>query len=249
MGFEKVSGIARHILRVLKANRAGLDIVQIRKLILKSGQVQQHLDRRLRQLDPFFVIRRMRDGMRTVYKLIGKRKPGQWEYGSIDKTLRAKILTKAGGRCQMCGRTIKEDKITLHIDHKIPQSWGGLTTPENLWCICSPCNEGKKNYFSSMDAGIMKKIMGYDSVHNRIVELLHLKQAQWVGCDLIEFVANYNDYQTDWRKRLRELRYFGLNIEMRRKRVGRRSISEYKLLNWTKLPKNIGQAVGKYESH
>ncbi|MGZ3724567.1 MAG: HNH endonuclease [Pseudobdellovibrio sp.] len=238
--------IAESILMLLKKHPDGLNIEQIReKLQLKS--VQQHLDKRVRELYPFFNIERKKEGRFTIYILRGERASGEWAYETISKTLLAKVMHKAGGRCQMCGKTIAEDQIKLHADHKVPQSWGGKTTEENLWGICSSCNEGKKNYFSSFDDKLMTKIMSKKSVHARIAELLKLKKGEWVDSDLIEFVANATEYQDDWQKRLRELRYLGLKIESSRKKLNNRVISQYKLNNWVELPENPSAAARAYE--
>jgi hypothetical protein len=239
--------LALDMLKALKDNPAGLDIVQLRHLVLKPNDTQQHLDRRLRSLDPFYIITREREGQRTVYKYIKTRTEGEWEFEDIPKTLRAEILNKAAGRCQMCGRTINEDNIKLHIDHKIPRSWGGKTQSDNLWAICSICNEGKKNYFANFDTEIMAAIMVHKSVHKRIAELLHMNQGEWVERDLIEFVANAIDQQEDWQKRLRELRYFKLQIDSRRTRIGKRTVSQYRLKNWVILPEDPTKAAREYE--
>ena len=59
---------------------------------------------------------------------------------------------------------------------------------------------------------------------------------RYVDCDLIEFVANFEDYQTDWRRRLRELRSIGFQIESKTKREGKRTVSYYRLTHWIELP-------------
>jgi hypothetical protein len=241
-----LSSIQLEILRLLKENPDGLDINQIRESASFPG-IQQHLDRRLRGLDPFYRIARVRTGKRTVYVLEGERPAGEWDYGVISKTLRAKILTRDGRRCQMCGKTVSHDSVRLHLDHKIPQEWGGPTGEENLWALCSACNEGKKNYFSSFDPELMSTVLRHDSVHKRIAELLHLRNGQWVDSDLIEFVANFEDYQADWQKRLRELRYLDLVITVKRKKEMRRTKSYYKLENWVDLPNDPSRAARKFE--
>lgn len=246
----KPQKIALEILELLKRHSDGLNIYEIRERLPKEErEKQEQLGRRLRELDPFFEIERIRSGRMTIYKYRGQRPEGDWEYDKISKKDRAEIMHKAGGRCQMCGRTISEDGIKLHIDHKIPKSWtwDRKTKIENLWAICAPCNEGKRNYFASFDPELMKIVLKYKSVHQRIAELLHQKQGDWVDSDLIEFVANATEYQADWQKRLRELRYFNLNIESRRLKRGRKIISEYRLNNWVDLPANPTQAAREYE--
>src|SRR5205814_1392075 len=100
-----------------------------------------------------YIIKRFHTKGRFIYKYIGPRPEGSLDDAAISKTLRAKILHDYGERCQMCGRTVAEDHIKLHIDHKIPREWGGKTVAENLRPLCSKCNEGKKNYFATFDAG------------------------------------------------------------------------------------------------
>ncbi len=117
--------IAQSILEALKASPTGLDIQQLQR-IADPQNTQVHFNRRLRDLYPHFKILRERIGSRIVYKYLGVRPKGEWDYAVISKTLQAKIRAKADGRCQMCGRTIKEDQVKLHIDHKIPAHGMGL---------------------------------------------------------------------------------------------------------------------------
>lgn len=59
---------------------------------------------------------------------------------------RMRILRRDGFRCQMCGRKAnEEDGLTLHIDHKMPLAKGGSNSDENLWVLCSECNEAKSD--------------------------------------------------------------------------------------------------------
>lgn len=240
------SGISLIILETLKAHPEGLNIEEIRTLGAIEGQ--QHLDRRLRALDPLFIIERTRSGRKTSYRYVGRRPEGEYDYAVISKTLRAKILTRDGRRCRMCGKTVDDDQIKLHIDHKIPREWGGLTVEENVWALCSACNEGKRNYFACFDSEQMQQILTYSSVHRRMAELLHTNLGQWIDCDLLEFVANFDDYQTEWRKRLRELRYFNLKIDTKNAKMGRRTLSYYRLNNWTELPDDLSEAARRFES-
>lgn len=242
----EVSAIALKILETLKSNPQGLDIHEIQKITLGDMQ-QQHFDRRLRELDPHFIIRRSRDGKRTLYHFTGPRPKGEWDYAEIPKDLAARIRHDARGKCQMCGKTIKEDGIKLHVDHKIPRRWGGQTIEENLWAICSGCNEGKKHYFATFDDEVMLRILAVQDPHERILRTLHLFYQQFVKSDLLQFVANHDDYQEDWQKRLRELRYLDYKIENRRVKDGKRSVSEYSLVNWFEPPANLSQVIRQIE--
>jgi 5-methylcytosine-specific restriction endonuclease McrA len=237
--------LQQKILSVLEKYPEGVDITAIREELGIQGH--QHFDRRVRELYPYYDIVTKRSGRKTLYILKGQRPEGEWKFARISKKLRAKILARDGQRCQLCGKTVKDDLVHLHIDHKIPESWGGESNEDNLWALCSTCNEGKKNYFKTFDSKLMIKIMNRKSVHERIAYLLKANINEWVDSDLIEFVANFLDYQTDWRKRLREIRYFGLKIESKRKKIGRRTKSYYRLLNWEILPKDLSKAAREYE--
>ncbi len=109
--------------------------------------------------------------------------------------------------------------IKLQADHRIPQSWGGPTTIENLWALCEACNRGKRNYFASFNDKEMEQVVNFVSVHERIVRFLKLHMPNPVPAYAIEFVANAKEQQLDWRKRLRELRYdpIGLQIDVSKK--------------------------------
>lgn len=58
--------------------------------------------------------------------------------------LRYSILKRDGFKCKICGRTAN-DGVKLHVDHIIPVSKGGETTPDNLQTLCETCNWGKSD--------------------------------------------------------------------------------------------------------
>lgn len=243
---KNLSKVAAVVLKLLGDHPAGLDIEAIRELGEIKGQ--QHLDKRIRELYPFYEISRERVGSRILYRLIREKNGEEYDSKAISQTLRARIIHRDGRRCRMCGRTVDDDNITLHIDHKIPREWGGLTAIENLWALCSSCNLGKRNYFASFDPDLMETVLHHRSVHRRLAEMLRAKLGEWVDCDLLEFVANFEDYQTDWRKRLRELRYLGLKIKTKNTKVGRRTVSNYLLDEWVELPQNPSEVAQRFES-
>lgn len=71
---------------------------------------------------------------------------GQIEYerSLMTASLRYEILKRDGYRCQICGSTA-QDGVKLHIDHIVPVSKGGHTTPDNLRVLCDRCNLGKSD--------------------------------------------------------------------------------------------------------
>jgi 5-methylcytosine-specific restriction endonuclease McrA len=56
-------------------------------------------------------------------------------------TKRSRILIRDRHRCQYCGS--KGNQFDLTIDHIVPRSRGGRTTPENLCAACFACNQRK----------------------------------------------------------------------------------------------------------
>lgn len=224
------NGVTRVIYGVLFEHQGEpLSIHQVRELIGLEVGIQQHLDRRLRDLDPFFVIERGREGRETTYALKNRRPKALKAEGGISKKLRAWVLRDQ--RCSQCGRTPTEDQVKLHVDHKVPQEWGGTHDPENLQALCSECNEGKKNYFASIadEAPEILAAFNHDEVHVRIGEALKAAHPKKLRGDLLERVASAKSYQEDWQKRLRELRTLGWKIKASRQHEQGRAVSYYQL--------------------
>jgi hypothetical protein len=57
---------------------------------------------------------------------------------------RFEVLTRAKYRCEICGAS-QADGAKLHVDHIVPVSKGGGNEPENLRCLCEPCNLGRSD--------------------------------------------------------------------------------------------------------
>ena len=244
---KKLGEIHSKILAILK-RPGGASLFEVRE-ILKVGDSQEHLGRRLRDLYPHHIFNKTVKGRRLNYEWLRERPKGEWDYSEISKKDRASVLHAAHGVCQMCGKTIAADGIKLNIDHKIPQEWGGTSALENLWAICSGCNEGKRSFFATFDTKTMKQVLAFGSVHRRLLEALRLNSGKWFDSDFLRFVANFDDYQEDWQKRIRELRYFGIEIEVGKMKVGRRIQSRYRLVkDATTLPKDLSAAARKYEA-
>jgi hypothetical protein len=214
----KLSALQEKIVPLLQANPAGMDIHEIRAALPADIGPQQHLDKRVRDIRYFYELKTPKAGRRTLYVIGPPRSANLSDAGFVSSQLRAKLLKLAAGRCQMCGRTVKDDGIKFEIDHKIPRNWGGLTVEENLWAICSLCNSGKRDFFATLDNAEMTAILAKPSVHERIAETLRLHEGKETAAWLLEFVANYDDFQEDWRRRLRELRYPGIDWVIKVKR-------------------------------
>ncbi len=61
------------------------------------------------------------------------------ERGKVTNRMRFFIYERDGYRCQICGRRTDD----LEIDHIIPISRGGKSTPDNLQTLCHRCNYRK----------------------------------------------------------------------------------------------------------
>jgi hypothetical protein len=241
-----LGAIHEKILALLRSNPEGLTIYEIRARI-PGIEVQQHLDKRVRELRYFYNVP-LKKGGKYVYE--GERKNPAPDDGNISAPLRAAVLNKAHGRCQMCGRTIAEDGIKLEADHKIPRNWGGKTEIDNLWALCQLCNGGKRDFFASLDNKQMRHIVTLKSVYERITETLRQNSGTAVPSWLLEFVANVNDFQDDWQKRLRELRYpvIGMKIKATRtKTPSGKWQAAYQLEEWKPLPPDHKFLIKEYE--
>jgi 5-methylcytosine-specific restriction endonuclease McrA len=245
----KLNHVSLAALKLLRQHPDGLDITQIRANI-GIGENQEHVNRRVRALRKYYHLPGHHEGDRYIYVLKGRKADVETDSGVVSGRLRAQALNIAKGRCQSCGNTIAGDGIKLQIDHKVPQTWGGLTVIENLWAICEACNNGKRDFFASFDIDVMKEIIGMVSVHERIAHLLKLHLCKPVPSDLIEFVANATERQDDWQKRLRDLRYpvIGLIIDSNRSKTPEGFWrSTYTLRNWRDLPPDHRKLIQDWE--
>lgn len=95
----------------------------------------------------------------------------------------------------------------------------------------------------------MQRVIHIVSVHERIAYFLKEHSPNAVPSWAIEFVANVRDQQLDWRKRLRELRYdpIGLDIVVSKKRNEKGVQSYYALKNWRDLPKDHVRLIKEFE--
>lgn len=237
--------IHRRIAKLLQEHPDGLTSGQIRAKLNLAGDEQSQLDRRRRDLRKWYVIEKRKRGSDWIYIFVREREEPILER-NVNSRVRAAILGRAHGVCQMCGRSIKKHQIELVVDHKIPVEWGGDNSEENLWALCIECNSGKKAYFSSQDQSLMKSVMHHKSVHVRIGELLKRNRGKAVPSTLIELVAGPT--QDDWRKRTRELRYLGWQIKASRKKsISGKAESFYTLTKFLDWPEDPSGWIREYE--
>lgn len=245
----RISTLGQKILDALRAHPEGLTIRQLREATGSTDE-QEHFNRRLRDLRKHYALPLLRDGTRQFYRLGALKSAPAPDSGAISEKIRSHVLHLAHGRCQQCGKTIADDGIKLQIDHRIPQAWGGATELDNLWALCEACNRGKRDFFASLNSDDMKEIVQHPTVHGRIAHLLKRHLGEPVASDLIEFVANATEQQEDWQKRLRDLRYPGidLDITVSKKTINGRVKSFYTLNNWIELPANHQQIIRTHDN-
>lgn len=240
---SRPGAIHRQIVELLKQHPDGLTSGQIRAKLNLAPEEQAQLDRRRRDLLKWYELEKKQIGKDWIYVFKGERKTAILDR-SVNIRVRASVLGRAYGRCQMCGRTVAQHNIVLVVDHKIPIDWGGTNSEENLWALCEDCNAGKKAYFASQNQGLMKDVMQNPSVHVRIGELLKRNFKKPVPSPLIELVA----MQEDWRKRTRELRYLGWEIQAARKKLeSGKSESYYTLMKFCEWPEDPSGWIRNFE--
>ena len=127
---------------------------------------------------------------------------------------------------------------------KVPRERGGETVPENADVVCEECNAGMEGYFKSLDPEWMGTVMGHKSIHIRLGETLKALEGEPVDAATLEFVAN----QDDWKKRVRELRYLGWEIETFNRRISETRVSSfYRLVRSRPWPTDPTGVIRQYE--
>jgi diadenosine tetraphosphate (Ap4A) HIT family hydrolase len=61
----------------------------------------------------------------------------------ISGSIRYEVLSKARGRCELCG--ISNEEKMLEVDHIFPKSLGGKDDLSNYQALCYSCNAAKRN--------------------------------------------------------------------------------------------------------
>lgn len=228
----------RAVYRVLFERRDNPPTMQeIRQVLGPELGNPEQLDRRKRELHPYFVIEKIRIGREVRLRLSHRKARSESDALGISERVRAQVLQY--GRCAMCGRTPLQHGVVLQVDHKLPQSWGGSNELDNLQALCEECNRGKKNHFQTLDryGPQIAAASEHDEPHVRIGELLKAVHPDEVRSDIVEMVAHAKQYQSEWRKRLRELRELGWEYEPRKEKDAHGRIHVYwRLTKWTDWP-------------
>lgn len=80
----------------------------------------------------------------TLVRKIRWAKSAAGQRALMTSRLRSLIKARDGYSCQHCGISVAvEPHLLLEIDHILPVSKGGLSTPENLQTLCWRCNRAK----------------------------------------------------------------------------------------------------------
>jgi 5-methylcytosine-specific restriction endonuclease McrA len=234
--------VAQRWYEELYTHQDGLTIDELKRAIPEYAG-QTHFDRRGRTLDVPFILERNWERRGMVYRLGGIR-TNHGATGRISNKIAAQVKFRDGSRCQMCGKGV-EDGVKLEVDHRIPVDWGGSNDISNLWTLCREDNQGKKAYFASLDEHTSKirAAAGYDDVHRRLGELLRaFGPGTPVPSYLLQVVASARQYNEDWQRRLRELREFGWDYTVTKRRENGRVVSYYSLTTEGGWPGGAGRS-------
>jgi len=166
----------------------------------------------------------------------------------ISARLKAQAL--ATGRCGLCGKTPMQHNVVLEVDLRVPADWGGANDPENLWALCEGCHEGWQQHLNTY-APYTEQISHaatFDEPQKRIGELLKAFSGDWVPSDLIGIVASAKDYQEDYQRRIRDLRFLGWQYQQQKRyHEGARVKSYYRLIHAEPWPENIRATISAEE--
>lgn len=77
------------------------------------------------------------------YKAIGKEQRLKAKRKNFSNAVRRRVYQKAEGRCQLCGKKITYEEMTL--DHIVPLAMCGEDAESNLQCACRNCNNLKSS--------------------------------------------------------------------------------------------------------
>ena len=145
----------------------------------------------------------------------------------------------------MCGRSPERHGVVLVAIHEVSREREGNTVSDNLQVVCAECNAGMEGCFELPGPACMGAVMFHKSVHVRLGETLKAFKGEAVPAATLDLVAN----QDDWRKRIRELRYLGWEIETFNRKLseGGRASSYYRLVKSRPWPEDPTGVIRHYE--
>lgn len=106
------------------------------------------------------------------------------ERGEVSDSLRYDILQRDNFTCVICGASSRQG-ARLHVDHIIPVSKGGKSTPTNLRTLCERCNIGKSNKIETASAQPVNPVSDNTLVCEKCGSTLILrkgKYGEFYGC-------------------------------------------------------------------
>jgi hypothetical protein len=84
------------------------------------------------------------------------------------RALEAKVIRRAGGRCEYCHFPEDASELTFHCDHIVAEKHGGATTAGNLAWACFSCNLRKG-----------PNLGGLDPTSGKLTRLFHPRTDAW----------------------------------------------------------------------
>jgi hypothetical protein len=141
-GISQPGQIHLRIIEVMKRFPEGISGGQIRKELEKEGlrpEDQTHLDRRIKELDKWFIIEKSEIAQEDLREMRQNRNKEL-----TSQILRARVLYAARGRCQRCGKRIQVDNITLVVELKNKSDRTDIDEREDYWAICEECCAGNR---------------------------------------------------------------------------------------------------------
>ena len=81
-----------------------------------------------------------------ISKALAYKKSAKAQRAIMTQKKREEIKKRDNYTCKLCGAsTAEQSLLLLEVDHIIPVSKGGLSTPDNLQTLCWKCNRSKSN--------------------------------------------------------------------------------------------------------
>lgn len=144
----------------------------------------------------------------------------------------------------MCGRSPEKHGVVLVAIHKVPREQEAEKVSHNRQVVCGECSAGLKSCLRLPDPEWMGAVMSHRSVHVRLGETLKGFMGEPVPAATLNFVAN----QGAWKKRIRELRYLGWEIETFNRRISEARVSSfYRLVKSRPWPTDPTSVIRQYE--